>query len=310
MRTRWLPIWVALALLVPVVAVAAPSVYDQVWGDQVEARLDALEAEVFPTTTTTVPPLAALGATQPYPGPFGAGAGFRISANCDATSGTPDPADDVDCGVGGTRFEYSAHGMPYPYPEAVEGNHDHAWWVAGDRESYKCAYAFMYDKHPDPNGDGSVVHPNAQFIARATVVRPINAGYGTVGDKYMAEGVRYYNGDPANEGNEINSENCQTTSLDPAFDYDSYVPQGDQEIRVGLFRADGALADIRDFTEATHPGAHFEFIGLQTGGPGGTVMRVSLVRIIDGGVSHAIYYDTLTTGRVVVEVGGQIVAEG
>ncbi len=43
--------WVGVFLFIPAIAWSAPQVYDQVWGDQIEARLDALEAEVFPTTT-------------------------------------------------------------------------------------------------------------------------------------------------------------------------------------------------------------------------------------------------------------------
>lgn len=198
-------------------------------------------------------------------------------------------------------FEYIAHGMPYKYSEALPMNHDHAWWVAGDREGYRCAYGFMYDKHPAPFGQSVIRAPGeGKFIARFSIVRPTGQGYGKVNDRYMDEGVRYYDGTPANEGGAEISEDCQMAALEPGFDYDAYQPHGPDDIRVGLFRADGEISDIRDFTQVDVrvPG-HFEFVSLEGG-------RAQIVFILgaSGKVSHVFYYDTLADGRIAVEVNG------
>ena len=200
-----------------------------------------------------------------------------------------------------TNFDYLAHGMPYLYSEAQPGNHDHAWWVPGDREGYRCAYGFMYDKHPAPFGLQVDRQPGeGHFIARFSIVRPTGQGYGKVNDRYMEEGQRYYDGTIANEGGMEISEDCQLAALEPGFDYDNYVPHGPDDIRVGLFRADGEIADVRDFTDAAVlvPG-HFEFVSLENG-------RAQIVFILGATnkVSHVFYYDTLNDGRIAVEVNG------
>jgi hypothetical protein len=241
-----------------------------------------------------------LAATLPYPGGLDAGEGFSFGLACIDT-------DTVTCDLNaaGKRliggFEYLGHGMPYLYSEAVEGNHDHAWWVDGDREGYRCAYGFLYDKHPNPFGMFPADRP-AELIIRATIVRPLGQGYARVNDSHMSEAVRYFDGSLNNEpGNEISSEDCQASALDD-FDYDGYEPQGPDAIRVGLFRGDGEVGDIRDFTKFTPqvPG-HFEFISLKEG-------RVTLVFVLGASnkVSHVFYYDALNSGRIAVEVNGKL----
>lgn len=263
-----------------------------------------------PTTTTTQPPSSDLviPATQPFQDNVGfkEGESFSVMIGCITN-------EDVTCDLNDGRaevaeFDYFAHGMPYLYSEAQEGNHDHAWWVAGDREGYRCAYGFMYDKHPAPFGHDNVVRQpgEGKFIARFSVVRPEGNSYGRVNDRYMDEGVRYYDGTIANEGGAELSEECQAAALDPTFDYENYVPQGPDQIRIGLFRADGEIADVRDFTQVAlnNPG-HFEFIGLENGRA-----QVVFVLGVNNKVSHVFYYDVLNDGRIAVEVDGVKVAEG
>jgi hypothetical protein len=260
--------------------------------------------------TTTAPPTTVtskqaasrplvIPATLSYPGGLKDGGGYRFDLACIDT-------EEVTCDLNSSNtpligeFDYVGHGMPYLYSEAVDGNHDHAWWVEGDREGYVCAYGFLYDKHPNPFGAFSSPRP-AELIARATIVRPLGQGYGKVNDTYMKEGVRYYDGSPANEGQEISSEDCQSTALDD-FDYEGYQPQGEDAIRVGLFRGDGEIGDIRDFRGFTPkvPG-HFEFISLENG-------RATLVFILGATnkVSHVFYYDAINSGRIAVEVNGSL----
>lgn len=254
------------------------------------------------TTATTIKassgPLA-IPATVAYPGGLKRGEGFSLLIACiDNETVTCDLSANGKKGIGG--FQYFGHGMPYLYSEAIPGNHDHAWWVDGDREAYRCAYGFLYDKHPNPFGMFPVDRP-AEFIIRATIVRPLGQGYARVNDAFMDEGVRYWDGSLADEGAEILSESCQTSALDD-FDYDNYVPQGPDSIRVGLFRKDGEIADIRDFTKFTPavPG-HFEFISFKDG-------RVTLVFILGASnkPSHVFYYDVLGSGRIAVEVNGKL----
>lgn len=217
------------------------------------------------------------------------------------------------------EFDYIGHSMPYLYSEAVPGNHDHAWWVAGDREGYKAAYAFMYDKHPKPFGHDVVRKPGeGKFIARASVVRPLLVGYGKVNDKYMDEGERYYDGTIATEGGQEISEDAQKAALDPNFDYENYKSQGPMDIRVGLFRADGQIADIRDFTKVEvvkgtdgKPVGWFEFVEAKLAADKGG-FRVSLVFVLRKNlkVQQVVYYDTQNDGQIAWEVNGKKLGEG
>jgi hypothetical protein len=255
------------------------------------------------TTATTVKSSTAplvIPATFPYPGGLNQGEGFSFGLACiDTDTVTCDLNAKGKAFIGG--FEYLGHGMPYLYSEAVEGNHDHAWWVDGDREGYRCAYGFLYDKHPNPFGMFPADRP-AELIIRATIVRPLGQGYARVNDSHMSEAVRYFDGSLNNEpGNEISSEDCQASALDD-FDYDGYEPQGPDAIRVGLFRGDGEVGDIRDFTKfAPQVPGHFEFISLKEG-------RVTLVFVLGASnkVSHVFYYDALNSGRIAVEVNGKL----
>lgn len=272
-----------------------------------------------PTTTTTEPPSSEL--VIPETLPFADDVGFKEGESFKFMIGCTDEKDRNDVitfacqpDANGSQqfavFDYFAHGMPYLYSEAQPGNHDHAWWVAGDREGYRCGYAFMYDKHPNPFGHPEI-NREGHFIARATIVRPLEAGYGKLNDTYMAEGVRYYDGSPANEGGSEISEDCQQAALDD-FDYDAYVPTGPDDIRVGLFRADGEIGDVRDFTIVDvsvdadgDPMGWFEYVGLEDG-------RVTIVFILAQNlkVAEVFYYDVLNDGRIAAEVDGVVVAEG
>ncbi len=210
-----------------------------------------------------------------------------------------------------TSFDYLGHGMPYLYSESLPGNHDHAWWTPGDREGYRCAYTFLYEKHPNPFGLFGNNPREGKFIAQGIVARA--AGYAKINDKYMNEGERYFDGTLANEGgreiqdpNEASDCALEASLLVPGFDYDSYVPHGEDAIRVGLFRADGEIADIRDFTLLTYsnPG-HFEFVGFD-----GNLVQLVFVPDNTNKASHAIYYRTMNDGRMAIEVNGQLVTAG
>jgi hypothetical protein len=280
-----------------------------------------------PTTTTTVVEGLVIPATIDYglsPSQLNEGGGFEIMIACEERVQDCDPNDPGNEGSGWNeigRVFYVGHGMPYLYEGAVDGQHNHAWWENGDRQGYACGYGFMYDQHPSPPGHPDINRP-AEFIARATITRPLGQGYGILSDGYMEEAQRYYDGslnpNVVENNQEIHDEDCQAVALSPDFDYENYVSQGAQDIRIGLFTADGQISDIRDFTDfqvADGLVGHFEFVGLTSGGPGGAVTRVAVVHVFDSGpqagkVTHVFYYDTLNSGRIAVEVNGQIVAEG
>lgn len=268
---------------------AAPEAYNQAWGDEVERRLAALETEVF---GSTVEPLV-IPETLAYPtkrSTVDAGEGFFFVTSCLSS-------EDFDCGsdeVFVDEFTYMGHGMPYLYSEAVDGNHDHGWWVPGDREAYHCGYAFMYDKHPNPFGHLHHDRPG-HFIARATIVRPAGHTYGRINDRYMEENQRFYDGSHW-PGSNNDDQNCRGESLDD-FDYDTYVSHGPDQIRVGLFRADGEIADIRDLTNKL---GHYEFVSFNE-------TRVTIGQLFGDQVMHVLYYDMMNDGRIAVEVNGTLI---
>ena len=272
------------------------------------------------TTTTTAPPAGTLTipATQPYPGGLPAGEGFRAMIGCTDDFDRNDVLifdcdQNADGNLQHAEIDYFGHGMPYLYPDGILGGHNHMWWVPGDREGYGCFYAFAYDEHPNPFGSLAEPRP-AELTHRATIVRPENAGYGKINDKYMDEAVRYYDGTPfTGTTNEIPDEDCRAEALDD-FDYENYEPHGPDNIRVGLFveRTTGwEIGDIRDFTDipvaynADGAMGHFEFVSFENG-------RVTIVFVLaqNQKVSHVFYYDTLTTGgRMAVEVNGTTISD-
>lgn len=238
--------------------------------------------------------------------------GFNFMVGC-----LDSPEDNIDCQNDGKpnvleTFTYMAHGMPYLYGELPPGNHDHAWWVAGDRERYVCAYAFMYDRHPNPFG-GDVFHPDGHFIAKTAVIRPSGQGYGQVNDRYMQEGQRLFDGtlasssDYSGRGSEL-TEDCRTqVELEAGpFDYDNYEPHGPDEIRVGLFKGDGKIGDIRDFTNKNFGlGSHVEFVSFEDG-----IVHLVVILGLNDKVSHGIYYFPMNDGQIAVEVNGQLIQGG
>ena len=266
--------------------------------------VDTVAPTVPPTTTTstappttTTPPAPELPPTQPYDTTqLSDNGGFQFVFNCTEKFGD-------DC-LGHSNIAtniYIGHGNPYLYSYAEPGHHDHGWWVDGDRQGYGCAYAFLYDVHPNPFG-GEISHPDAELINRAAVVAPDGAAYGQIIDKYMEEGIRFLDGTIVNpsQGQEIQTEDCSEVRDD--FDYASYVPHGADDIRIGLYTPEGELSDIRDFTALDLADrAAFEFLSFD--GERATVLLV----LEDLGVSHVFYYDVMNGGQIVVEVNGQIV---
>lgn len=284
----------------------APTEFTPEWAQYVHAGLTSLGIPEFnpvvdpPPPPPPPPPVGLVippSLTQTIPG-FKANESFRFETSNKDTASKWFDAD------------YIAHGMPYLYPEAIPGNHDHAWWVAGDREGYAIAYGFMYDKHPAPFGMNVIRQPGeGKFIARVTFARPPDAAYAKVNDRYMAEGQRFYDGTLTGQtGGEISEEYALEVALgDTSYEEDD--TPGDTDIRIGLFRADGAIADIRDWSHLTIHSPDIKFkVQPMSISPDGLV-RASVVMFEGNLPGMGSYYDVTNGGRVVVEYTDGVTGE-
>jgi hypothetical protein len=290
----------------------APSQYEQGWADAVEASLVAAGHPVkWPVDPPDPPdpPTLKIPPTKPYaPTPtFKDSGSFRFETS------------NVDTGQRWVDADYIAHGMPYLYSDAVTGNHDHAWWVPGDRQGYAAGYAFLYDKHPNPlpepfateHGPVQRDPDEGHFIGRVTVARPPDAAYSKVNDVYMEEGQRYYDGDLyTGGGQEIPDEDAWAVSKSD-FVYENDTRPG-QKIRVGMWRERPKgvfeIADIRDFTTlktyAPPASIKFRVIPEITESPDGQGNRVAVVMFENNIPGTLFYYDAMANGLVTVEIDG------
>lgn len=287
---------------------SAPQTYDPKWAQGIQEHTGF----VWPPEPTEPPepPKLVIPPTLPYvptPG-FEASGSFKFETS------------NVDTGQRWLDAEYIAHGMPYLYSDAVPGNHDHAWWVPGDREGYRIGYAFLYDKHPNPLPEpfftehGTVQRDpdEGHFIGRVTVSRPKDAAYAKISDRYMEEGQRFYDGDKYTGGGaEITEEDAWAVSASP-FEYEPDTRPG-QAIRVGMWRErpEGVfeIADIRDFTTLTlySDDLKFRVIPEITESPDGQGGRIAIVMYENDIPGTIFYYDAMANGFVNVEVDGVMV---
>lgn len=277
--------------MIPAVVIAAPTVYDQVWGDRVDERLCALEEavgieapECVPdTTTTTVPetttttetattttaPPSVIPPTQPYPArgsgiPYASGGGYDIMAiNADTAT------------VWWVAPYWGANGLAmYPGQGA---------WIDGDREGYRCAYGFI------EGADGEI-------DGRFAFVRPPNQAYGKVNDKYMDEAVRYLDGTLTNlDGNEIPDEDCTDVLSD--IDYNGACRPVDERPRVAFFDQGGNVLDIRDYSNTDANNVIFNLHSFDGS-------RATVIACEDGLVGMIVYYDAMGDGTIAVDLNG------
>lgn len=300
-------LFVLAVLMIPAALLAAPTVYDQVWGDRVEERLCAVEAEVgiespecvppttsstttttqltttttVDTTTTTSPPGLVIPPTQPYPArgtvPYKDGGGYDIIAS-NATTGT----------VWWTAPYWCSNGLDM-YP-------GQGCWISGDREGYRCGYGFIVDANgEDPNSADNIV-------GRFAFVR--GGVYGKVLDKYMEEAERYLDGTPTpyfgTNFKEIPEEDC--TDVRTEIDYSAACRDVDERPRVGFFDSAGNVLDIRDYSNTVANGVIFNLHSFD--GTTATVLACE-----DGLVGMIVYYTAMGDGQLAVEVNGTTIGE-
>jgi hypothetical protein len=104
-------------------------------------------------------------------------------------------------------------------------------WIDGDRVGYSCAYMFL-------EADGAIV-------GRVTFTRPDEAGgYATVNDRFMVEGVRYYDGTLSSSG-AAQLNDCP----DPSQDYGP--PDGPDQRPLIYYTMNGELLENRSYTNTT-----------------------------------------------------------
>ncbi len=182
---------------------------------------------------TTEPPVVVVGSipkTVPYNSGLKANGGHKAIITCGAT--TPD----FDCDQFGSNkwWEAPYFGTNLPYTPGYA-------WVDGDRQGYKCAYGFLQDVS------------SGELIGRwAAVLTPDAEAYGKVNDAYMDEGVRYYDGELANEGGaelqDPNKASECTDILSKNIDYTIPNNGPDERPRIGFFNSQGQVVDIRDYS--------------------------------------------------------------
>lgn len=142
-------------------------------------------------------------------------------------------------------------------------------WTDGDRSGYRCFYAFIVDAR-------------GRVVGRVTFTRIDGADYATILDKYMAEGVRYYNGTLAPPGAPKELGQCPA----PSASYEPYF--GPDERPVITYNVRGQAIETRDYTEVVAaPGITFRHVE-------DTPTRQAVIAHRDGLPVIAVYYDSLS----------------
>lgn len=192
------------------------------------------------TTTTNAPPASSptvvagpIPKTVPYPGGLDKFGGHEVILTCGAS--TPE----FNCDEFGSNYWWDAPylGTNLPYAPGYA-------WVDGDRQGYTCAYGFLQDLD------------TGELIGRwAALLPPDAVAYGKVNDRFMSEGVRYYDGELANEGGQELSDPNKASEchdiLSSKIDYDAVNNGPDERPRIGFFNGAGQIVDIRDYSNTT-----------------------------------------------------------
>jgi hypothetical protein len=146
-------------------------------------------------------------------------------------------------------------------------------WTDGDRSGYRCFYAFLLNQ--------------GQVVGRVTFTRiPEADSYASINDRYMEEGVRYYNGAlaPASAPKELGECPYPTTAYAPAT--------GSDQRPTITYTLGGALLEVRNYKK-TVVGAGITFRQVES-----TDSRVTVVAYKDNLPVIVIYYDSMVPGLV------------
>lgn len=262
---------------------AADSTTSSSSGTSTSAAAATVSTSASPSTaaTTTQPPTTTKATTTSPPKVEASGlpipATKAYSAALDQFGGYLIIASNADTGVFWWSAPYLGSNLPY-----TAG----AQWISGDRQAYACAYGFIED-------------PNGNIAGRFTFVRPPEAGYAKVNDKFMEEAERFYDGtivDPP-QGNEITSEDCSGAALSPIDYDDACVGAVDERPRVAFFDSKGQVLDIRDYTNTSAGSVIFRLFSF-------TSSRATVIACENNLVGMVVYYDKLGTGQIAVDFKG------
>lgn len=160
-------------------------------------------------------------------------------------------------------------------------------WLPGDRSGYDCGYTFLQWQ--------------GELVARVAFHRVDAAsGYTQVNDRFMVEGIRYYDGelntrsDVGDTGSQKASPPLTNTSTIEAcitsnIEYPAVPPESLPVIR--FFDADdGTLIETRDYSHAVVEGVgHFGLLEQ-------TPTRTAVAWILGGQVAGVVYYTPLSAG--------------
>lgn len=301
----------ATTLFAATVAVAAPGVYDQLWGDGIEADLCQIDnafleidlerchttTTTAPTTTTTEPPTTTVPPTT-VPTPADACVATQIVRD----GNKPQQAFKIEStlkpeGEAGQRL------WDAPYLFDLNSKIDNSparWgWISGDRAGYKGAYMFLANLDT-----GRVV---ARVLFRATSE---STAYMQINDKYMDEIQQTHIGyDGTCTGS--NALDPQSQAQIPAITADYNIGANPAEVRPLIpIYVDGQLVEDRSYTGTVTPGtAMIRFVDLgridtpfvDFNGVGGTPHTVYARQPVGAAVffdgewvlAEAVYYDLL-----------------
>lgn len=152
-------------------------------------------------------------------------------------------------------------------------------WTDGDRSGYRCAYMFLYKVGR---------RGRLQMIGRATFIRVEGAaGYGKVNDRYMDEGIRYFDGslDPTNgTANDIKElGDCPQSTA-------AYEPFDGNELPTIRFMSGGQTLETRNYkTVAAAEGITFRQVSKSD-------TSIGVVAYDNGLPVIEVYYDSLVRG--------------
>jgi hypothetical protein len=146
-------------------------------------------------------------------------------------------------------------------------------WTDGDRSGYRCFYAFLMNEN--------------QVVGRVTFTRvPAASSYAMVNDKYMQEGVRYYDGTLAGAGAPNELGECP----EPMADYTPFAGPGQKP--TVTYTLNGQLLEVRNYkTLATNTGITFQQVT-------STDDQVTVVAYYNGLPAIVVYYESMVPGLV------------
>lgn len=255
-----------------------------------EERVCALEAEVGigpcsePSTTTTT-----AGTTTTTAAP-------TITTTASTTTTTQPPGDEV-LGLANGRSSYDIelsnadngdHWWVAPYKAFLSST---AGWVEGDRIGYACGYGPLID--------------NGHIVGRFTFARVEGAAYAKVNDRFMQEGLRFYDGSKTPEGT-VQAYGVEFCRGVVAQEYEPNLePDSNPVIE---FHHLGRVVEVRDYADVTRliPNLKFRLTGVSgplesCDGEGRCVMvnqRATVIAYVDDLPVIVVYYDALNGGSV------------